>query len=68
MLGSHLQLTADVIPNQLAEEILLGIQQKIIESDPRSNKDPLDPRKLLDLGDEMEIFIEGIGSLKNKLA
>ena len=38
MLGSHLQLTADVVGNQLSEKALILILNKIVKADARTDK------------------------------
>ena len=56
MLGRDLQLTADVIADELFEEVVVFIAHQIIESDTRSDKHLFDARELFDLLDHMHIF------------
>ena len=56
MLGSNLELTADVVTYQLAKEIILFVKHQIVKANAASNKDLFYARYRFCLLDELGVF------------
>ena len=55
VLRGHLQLTGDVVLDQLLEKGVVGVLHHIVVPDSRPDEHPLDPRQLPDLPQQLQI-------------
>lgn len=56
MFRRNLELTADVISNEILEEILVFVKDEIVEADARTDEDLFDLGNRADAAKEMQIF------------